>query len=132
MISVRLPAAFAIGSCALLLASVLVTPRVAYAESSDRPSSRIVRFADLNLDSRAGIEALYRRIQSAARNVCGPAEDLGSRRLSPAWQSCTREAVMTAVRRVDRPLLTAYYDERGGHGIGRIPATRIAGSGSDR
>ena len=132
MISLRLPPAFAIGSCVLVLANVLVTPQVAYAESYDRPPTQIVRFGDLNLNSRAGVEVLYRRIESAARDVCGPAEDPGSRRPSAAWQSCVREAVMTAVHKVDRPLLTAYFEERDGNGIRRIPPSRIADLGPDR
>jgi UrcA family protein len=132
MISLRLPPAFAIGSCVLVLANVLVTPQVAYAESSDQLPTRVVRFADLNLDSRAGIEVLYRRIQSAARDVCEPAQNPGSLRLTTAWQSCMRQAVTTAVRKVDRPLLTAYFEERDGNGIRRIPAARIADRGADR
>jgi UrcA family protein len=132
MISLRLPPTFAIGSCVFVLASLLVTPRVVHAESSDLLPTRIVRFADLNLNTRAGIEVLYRRIQSAARDVCEPAQDPGSRRPSAAWKSCIRKAVMTAVQNVDRPLLTAYFEEHDGNGSRRIPPSRTAGRIADR
>lgn len=33
-----------------------------------------VRFDDLNLDRQAGAETLYKRLESAARRVCGPRE----------------------------------------------------------
>jgi UrcA family protein len=132
MMSLRLPPTFAIGSCVFVLSSLLVTPRVVYAESSAVLPTRIVRFADLNPNTRAGIEVLYRRIHSAARDVCEPAQDPGSRHPSAAWQSCVRKAVLTAVQNVDRPLLTAYFEERDGSGSRRIPPSRTADRGADR
>lgn len=35
------------------------------------PDSRVVRYDDLNLASPAGVERLERRIEQAARSVCG-------------------------------------------------------------
>ncbi|HEV7611185.1 MAG TPA: UrcA family protein [Steroidobacteraceae bacterium] len=125
MISLRLSTAFAISSC--VLASVLVIPPGVCAESPGQLPTKLVRFADLNLHDRDGVELLYRRIQGAARDVCGPSERTGSRIRSAAWQACMANAVKTAVQRVDRPMLTAYYDEHHGQRIQR-GLTRTAAS----
>jgi UrcA family protein len=124
MISLRLPAAFAIGSC--VLAGLVAAPSLARADSLVEPPTKIVRFADLNLNSRQGVEALYRRIQGAARDVCEPLEHAGGRIPSSAWQACVANAVRTAVQGVDRPLLTAYYDEQYGRQIQRRLARTTA------
>jgi UrcA family protein len=113
MISLRLPAAFAIGSC--VLATVLVMPSVAWAE----PPTKVVHFSDLNLNKREGVQALYRRLQSAAREVCGPVELPGTRIPSAEWKACRTDALRAAVQRVDQPLLNAYHVEQTEHGVQR-------------
>jgi UrcA family protein len=124
MTSLRLPVVLAINS--FVLASVLAAPGAGYAESLDKPLTYEVRFGELNLDARAGAEVLYRRIQNAARNVCGPAERTGSHIRSAAWEKCVASAVRTAVYHVDRPVLTGYYLEQDGHGIEQRPQRAIA------
>jgi UrcA family protein len=109
MISSRVLASV-IGAYALVC--VLVAPRVTYADSAAQPPSVTVGFADLNLDSRADVATLFRRIQNAAAEVCWQYESHGTLIPSTAQQSCIREAVADAVRKVDSPLLTAYYSER--------------------
>lgn len=113
MISLRLPAAFAITSC--VLATVLVMPSVAFAE----PPIKVVHFSDLNLNKHEGVQVLYRRLQSAARDVCGPAESTGTRIPSAERQACLAAAVKAAVQGVDQPLLTAYHVEQTEHGVQR-------------
>jgi UrcA family protein len=108
MISSRVLASF-IGAYALAI--VLVAPQVTYADSIARPPTATVRYADLNLDNRSGVEKLLRRIQSAAGEVCKQYEPHGTLVPSAAHQSCIRTAVSEAVRKVDSPLLTAYYSE---------------------
>ena len=109
MISSRVLASF-IGAYALAI--VLVAPRVTYADPVDQRPVKAVRFGDLNLDTRSGVEKLFRRIQTAAGEVCKEYEPHGTRLASAAHQSCLRNAVSAAVRNVDSPLLTAYYNER--------------------
>jgi UrcA family protein len=109
MISSRVLAALI---CAYALVSVLVAPRVTYADSGAQPPAAAVRFTDLNLDSRADVATLFRRIQNAAAEVCKQYDSYGSLVPSAAHQSCIRDAVSGAVRKVDSPLLTAYYSER--------------------
>lgn len=67
-----------------------------------------VRYADLNLNTPAGVAVLYKRIHNAAGRVCG---DTGSRQWSEAAaaQACVKQAVSTSVRFVNNPLLTNEY-----------------------
>jgi hypothetical protein len=58
------------------------------------------------------VEALFRRIQFAAGEVCKQYEPQGTSVPSAAHRTCISNAVSDAVRSVDSPLLTAYYNER--------------------
>jgi UrcA family protein len=59
-----------------------------------------VRYADLNLNSAAGVDALYARLRTAAREVCNVRETHG---LVQAIESrkCYRHALGAAVDRVN-------------------------------
>ncbi len=124
MISRPLPAAFALASS--VLATAFAAPCLASAESTGRAPAQVVHFSELNLNELAGVQVLYRRLESAARGVCRPALPTGTRIPSAAWQACMANAVNAAVKRVDRPLLSAYYDARI-DGVQRR-ATRVAAS----
>jgi UrcA family protein len=71
--------------------------------------STTVHYADVNLNKTAGVAALYRRITAAASRVCGQRALTGSNYPLPEYTRCYNEAIATAVARVDRPQLTAYY-----------------------
>ena len=73
-------------SSALVLACVLVASN-AFADEPSR--SETVKFTDLKVDTSAGAEALYRRIQSAARRVCS--YDATSIQGPSVWQNCVRD-----------------------------------------
>ena len=67
-----------------------------------------VNYADLNLNTPAGVEALYARLRAASRSVC----DLGLRRALAevvASRSCFREVLATAVGSANMPTLTARH-----------------------
>jgi UrcA family protein len=68
-----------------------------------------VRYSDLDLDSAAGIAALYGRLQVAAEKVCDSRFHPGTRVVSPSWRTCVAEALTQAVAAVDRPAVTAYH-----------------------
>jgi UrcA family protein len=74
----------------------------------DAPLQYVVRLADLNLSSDAGVTALYSRLRRAARWVCIPPEhaDLGRR---AEYQACTEKAITDAVANVNSPLLTQHH-----------------------
>jgi UrcA family protein len=101
-------------STAMALACVLVTSN---AFADDQIRSETVKYADLKVDTPAGADALYRRIHSAARRVCG--YDATSLWGPSVWQNCVRPAVDVAVTKVNNPLLTALH-------TGRKPAPATA------
>jgi UrcA family protein len=79
------------------------------ARASDSPPSETVKFADLNLSTQTGVETLYKRIHAAGARVCQqPAGE------QAAVRRCVREAESEAVRKVNEPLLTAYYQQKTG------------------
>jgi UrcA family protein len=81
--------------------------------------SETVKFADLNLGSQAGVEALYGRIHAAAWRVCDqPAGELR------AVSSCMRKAESEAIGKVNVPLLTAFYQKKTGNTPPTITASR--------
>lgn len=92
------------------LAAVCAMLLVDSAQAQDRVYSeqRLVRFADLNLNDSDGVEALYRRIQGAAKAVCGwPGP------VAPEWwrpsRTCTDQAIAQAITTVGNPALTSRY-----------------------
>jgi UrcA family protein len=84
----------------------------AQATAFDRPQTRVVHYGDLDLSTDRGIRTLYRRIEIAARAVCGEAERPESLLPTASFRSCTAGAIDSAVAKISRPALTAYY-ERG-------------------
>jgi UrcA family protein len=74
-----------------------------------------VRYDDLNLSTTAGVDALYRRISSAARDVC---PDIYSRDTQVALSAhrCQAAAIATAVSQVNSPGLAMLHSARLSHG----------------
>ena len=90
----------------LVLATTLL---VAFAASSVPASEQVraetVKFTDLNVDSPAGVQALYDRIHAAAKRVCSDSDPLQQL----AASSCTRKAEARAIQKLSLPQLTAFY-----------------------
>jgi UrcA family protein len=87
------------------------------AHADDQVRSETVKFADLNLSTPAGVEALYGRIHAAARRVCDqPPGELA------ATRACMTKAESEAIGKVNAPLLTAFYQKK----TGSHPQTIIA------
>jgi UrcA family protein len=96
--------------CVLPLAALLCVLGTAPSWSAPEGPSVTVSFRDLDLSSVAGATTLYRRIQGAARQVCGtPGADLFEQSFRRA---CYRGATADAVRKVNNPLLTAVHEGR--------------------
>jgi UrcA family protein len=92
-------------AAALWLACGLVASNVHAGDSR----SETVKFADLNLSSPAGVEALYGRIHAAAWRVCEqPAGELA------AVGRCIRKTEAEAIGKVNVPALTAFYQTKTG------------------
>jgi UrcA family protein len=66
--------------------------------------TRTVKYADLNLSSPAGVQALYGRIMSAARQVC-QLDTHTDLQLLGKEQACMKQAIDDAVRKVNSPAL---------------------------
>ena len=89
------------------------------AHAGDDAHSETVKFADLNLSSQAGVEALYGRIHSAAWRVCQqPGGEVAAAR------SCMKKAESDAIGKVNVPLLTAFYQNKTGSHPQTITANR--------
>ena len=73
---------------------------------------KAVSFRDLNLNSAEGIEVLYKRIRSAAHEVCADPYryDLSEFALRP----CIADAMSRAIAQVNNPMLTSLYNEKTG------------------
>jgi UrcA family protein len=83
----------AIASVAATLALCALTPPALAAAPADGASVAI-RYADLNLESAEGQAELTRRIDRAARAVCGiDAQSTGTRIPSRASNECYRNAL---------------------------------------
>jgi UrcA family protein len=110
--------AFLAHSTAMLLACVLVGSN---ALADEQVRSETVKFQDLNVGTPAGVEAIYRRIHSAAARVCSPpggwVHQLGA-------AACTKDAEARAIEKVNLPSLTAFYRAKTGDRRETITAKR--------
>jgi UrcA family protein len=103
------------GAAVLAAVAMFALPQHALSASPSAQHERVVTLNDLDLNTREGVEALYHRIETAARAACGPPVVTGSRLPTFAWQACVADAVKATVVKLDRPALTAYYAERLAH-----------------
>jgi UrcA family protein len=73
---------------------------------------KVVSFRDLNLNSAEGVEVLYKRIRSAAHEVCADPlrYDLSESKLKP----CIDEAMSRAIAQINSPMLTGLYESKSG------------------
>jgi UrcA family protein len=92
-----------------LVGGAMLSSRVLAAEPSDPPSIT-VKFADLNLQTQAGVEALYKRIHGAATQVC----DSGDRNLFILTyeRKCAAAAETQAIEEVHNAALSAFYEKK--------------------
>lgn len=92
-------------------AAVAATLVFVVSPASAETRTRAVSYADLDLQSDAGVNRLNRRIKSAARYVCGP---IGSREysLTKYVMDCRADAIANANRAVVTVLATAKSGDR--------------------
>ena len=76
------------------------------------PHSEVVRFNDLNLDQPRGLARLFNRVSSAADRVCGSRSFAGHYNKAADYESCYSDTIAHAVARIDRPSVTAYFQQR--------------------
>ena len=81
------------------ISTIITTAAVAFlasAASAQAPAQVAVSYADLNLASAAGQEVLGRRIDAAARKVCGVDNSQRLLSVSVTAARCHRQTVATA------------------------------------
>lgn len=103
----------------------LTTLDATAAAPTDDANSITVEFGDLNLDRQAGVARLYSRIKGAARQVCN--QQSNDQTVSKqVYSACVKQAVSTAVARIDRPLLSDYVAQLHGKPANTAPLSVAA------
>jgi UrcA family protein len=101
-------AVFFAGMFSISMMALAWAPLVHGASPEEAPS-RHVSYADLNIDSASGAEALYVRIRYAARAVCSQYESEQLDRRS-VWQSCVSKSVDAAVAKINNRMLSSIHN----------------------
>lgn len=83
----------------------------ALADDSDVAPGVKVSYADLDLSKQAGAEALYGRIQAAARSVCERADGRDIDRFT-LYRQCYTESIEAALKEVDVKSLYAVHNRK--------------------
>ena len=101
------------GRAAMLAACLLAgTSGVALAASpQDDVPSMVVAYGDLDLSTAEGTRTLYKRISTAARQVC-PFEDSRDLARLALSHACREQAIARAVHDVNSPRLAALHADR--------------------
>jgi UrcA family protein len=90
----------------MAVAVVIAAVVVGAAQAAEaQPPEQVVDFKDLNLNSDAGIQALYKRIHGAADQVCGTVDGKDLQILQ-AHKACVAQATADAVATVNNQMLT--------------------------
>jgi UrcA family protein len=85
-------------------------PAIASADELAGRSEKVT-YSDLNVEKEAGAQSLYRRIQQAAKRVCG-VESLkvaGNLRQLSQQKNCYRDALDATVAKIDNAALTELH-----------------------
>jgi UrcA family protein len=95
----------------LFALAALSVSGLAAAGASD-VNSVVVRYGDLNLESKAGVASLHKRIRNAAESVCSQLETriLG---LRDAYNACVEAAVVDGIAAVGNSSLSQYHASKG-------------------
>jgi len=108
MISVSRKISF--GSSAMLTALLLAAGNAGAADRTATSADIAVKFSEVELTSETGAEKLYKKLRAAARTVCDDNAG-GFRTLEERARAerCTSQVLADAVRRVNKPVLTALH-----------------------
>jgi len=96
-------------ACALGAALLCTLPAAAaFSADEDPPPTRKINYADLNIQSPAGARVLYRRIRTAAIELCH-FRDSWDLSIKHRREECIQRAVDEAVRSVPSAQLAALH-----------------------
>jgi UrcA family protein len=104
---------------ALKCATVLLAVLGSAASLADTPlaPTATVKYADLNLSSASGVAVLYRRIESAAAEVCQLPQGTHQLKLETELKSCRAQATDRAVGQANLPKLSAMHFAKTGRQV---------------
>jgi len=97
-----------------MIAFTIAGTALASDPATDAPTVR-VEYGDLNMNTRAGAEALHQRLRVAARSVC-PDTTSRNLRTSIAGRQCVADAVNRAVADIAQPQLALVHAKFGDKG----------------
>jgi len=100
---------FAIASAVAL---AFAAPAFAQNETT-QTQQRVVTYGDLNVNSAAGADALVRRIDNAAEQVCGSNDGRTNTRQAMINRECETEATENGVYDTNHPVVIARYEGSG-------------------
>lgn len=103
-----LAAAVAAFSLLSAVATVSLAPRMAQAADVVDSRTVTVRYSDLNMNTEAGVAALYNRISHAAEQVCGKVDARRLEEVATA-QACVTHAIASSVVAVGSAQLTTVF-----------------------
>jgi len=100
----------------LPVAVCLALSGVAAASTPKDLPSVVVKYGDLNLDSKAGVASLHARLKTAAKSVCSPLDSrvLG---LRDHYERCVTDAVSQSVASVGNSSLSQFHRYGGRFGF---------------
>lgn len=96
-------------ACLLLCAAAPAFAREAGAPSTIHLNQRVVPYGDLNLDSRAGADAMLGRINSASRFVCGDRTGPRTMQENGSVHACVGQTMDNAVADLGHPNVSNRY-----------------------
>jgi UrcA family protein len=107
---------------AAMACGIAVTTPATADQNDGEPLTKVVSYADLNLNGEPGAQTLYGRLRMAATQVCTPfrGNSLSER---THWSECFNLALARSVAEIDAPMLTAYHLSRTGN---TEPPSRVA------
>jgi UrcA family protein len=100
------------GAAAMLLACVFAVSSASAGEPDGQVRMEDITFQDLNLNTTAGVDALYQRIHAAAQRVCAVSPGQAELGAASAAAKCTKDAEARAIDKINLPALTVVAANR--------------------
>ena len=98
------------GAAALALTFLTLLTVDARAEvPKGNPPSVTVSYSDVAFGNTEGAAQVYRKLKNAARQVCGVTSSGQTLEMRVSARDCFDEALAEAVRKIDRPTLSALH-----------------------
>lgn len=95
-----------------LVFSAPIVANAAHSSTSANDSGIRVSYSDLNLDSKSGIDLLYKRLQNASNKAClsGPYQQKANVREAVNARTCFNDVLTRSVAKVGNDDLTAVHE----------------------